>query len=107
MPRWRKAVRSWSWTNPLIKLGPIVIFNWTLIICAPIAVLVYKWLVSWHEAGGPPTWFKAIPAGIILAFASPLVRNAIQFIFDKAAIIFGCVALAGILFLVGLLQHWW
>jgi hypothetical protein len=85
LPRWRKALQSWSWswTNPLIKLGPIVFFNWTLIVSAPVAVLVYKWLASWHEAGGPPTWFKAIPAGTILAASSPLVASVIRFIFDK------------------------
>jgi len=107
LPRWRKALRSWSWRNPLIKLGPIVFFNWSLVVSAPVAVLVYKWLVSWHEAGGPPTWFKAIPAGCILASSSPLVLSVIRFIVDKALIIFGCIVLAGILFLVGLIQHWW
>ncbi len=42
-PRWQKALLSWSWRDPLLKIGPIVFFNWALIVCAPVAVFAYHW----------------------------------------------------------------
>lgn len=106
-PRWQKALLSWSWQDPLIKIGPVVLFNWALLVCAPVAVLVYKWLADWHEKGGPPTWLKIIPAATIVALASPFVTDVIRFIRDKRAIILGCLGLALALYVLGLVQHWW
>jgi len=104
-PRWLRALLSWSLTDPLLKIGGVVVINWTVIICGPLAVLAYDY-GSAHNKGGP-SWLPVLLAGIIFAFSSPLVQRLVRFLFAAAGVVFGLAAVAGTVFVLGVFMHWW